>query len=188
MNEFFRPELAYSSFPRAWFEHYTGMDLLLADPILEWAAAYSGATRWSDIAAGVTEPRSLAVLDHAAAFNLRFGVIISAKNQMIGLKRSFLSCARPDREFTDDEIAELADVFEDILSLRSLTANLSAASREVMAMLAIGMSQIEIAMHLGISRDTVKKRIERACTKLGARNAAHALAMAVEGSIVSAYS
>jgi LuxR family transcriptional regulator len=187
MNEFFRPELAYSSFPRAWFEQYSAMDLLLADPVLEWAAVNSGAARWSEIAAETSEPRSIAVLDFAASFNLRFGVILSAKNQMIGLKRSFLSCARPDREFTDEEIADLDATFQELLSLRSLTAKLTRASFEAMRLYALGMSQIEIAFHLGISRETVKKRLERARATLGARNAAHALAMAVEGSIVSAY-
>lgn len=187
MNEFFRPELAYSSFPRAWFEQYSAMDLLLADPVLEWAAVNSGAARWSEIAAETSEPRSIAVLEFAASFNLRFGVILSAKNQMIGLKRSFLSCARPDREFTEEEIADLDGTFQELLSLRSLTAKLTRASFEAMRLYALGMSQIEIAFHLGISRETVKKRLERARATLGARNAAHALAMAVEGSIVSAY-
>lgn len=45
MNEFFRPELAYSALPRAWFEHYTAMDFLPADPVLQWAAAQSGSAR-----------------------------------------------------------------------------------------------------------------------------------------------
>lgn len=187
LNEFCRPELAYSSFPRAWFEHYTAMDFLLVDPVLEWAAANSGSARWSEIAGPSTSPQSVRVLDHAATYNLRYGVILSTKNQMIGLKRSFLSCARPDREFTDDEIRELDVLFHDTLTLRSLTSDLTPACREVMNMLAIGMTQIDIALHLGISRDSVKKRIERACKTLGARNASHALAMAVEGSIVSAY-
>lgn len=187
MNEFFRPELTYSSFPRAWFERYTELDFLPSDPVLEWAAANSGAARWSEIAGRITAPRAIRVLEHAAAYNLRFGVILSTKNRMIGLKRSFLSCARSDREFTNDEIRDLDDLFHDILALRSLTDNLTAASREVMTMLAVGMSQADIALALGISRDSVKKRIERACKALGARNSAHALAMAVEGSIVSAY-
>lgn len=187
LNEFCRPELAYSSFPRAWFEHYTAMDFLLLDPVLEWAAANCGAARWSEIAGPSTPAKSLRVLEHAATYNLRFGVILSTKNQMIGLKRCFLSCARPDREFTDDEIRELDEHFHDALSLRSLTSDLTPACREVMNMLAIGMSQIDIALHLGISRESVKKRIERARKTLGARNASHALAMAVEGSIVSAY-
>jgi LuxR family transcriptional regulator len=187
VNGFFRPELAYSSFPRAWFEHYTVMDFLLLDPVLEWAAANSGAVRWSEIAGPSMSRQSVRVLAHAATYSLRYGVILSTKNQMIGLKRSFLSCARPDREFTDDEIRELDVLFHDTLSLRSLTSDLTPACREVMNMLAIGMTQIDIALHLGISRDSVKKRIERACKTLGARNASHALAMAVEGSIVSAY-
>ena len=187
LNEFFRPELAYSSFPRAWFEHYTEMDFLLLDPVLEWAASHSGNARWSAIVGPAISPKSLQVIEHAASFNLRFGVILSTKNQMLGLKRCFLSCARPDREFTDTEISDLDELFHDALSLRSLTSDLTPACREVMNMLAMGMTQIDIALHLGISRDSVKKRIERACRTLGARNASHALAMAVEGSIVSAY-
>lgn len=187
LNEFCRPELAYSSFPRAWFEHYTAMDFLLHDPVLEWATANSGAARWSEIAAASSSTRSLRVMEHAATYNLRFGVIFSTKNRMIGLKRCFLSCARPDREFIDDEIRELDELFHDALSLRSLTSDLTPACREVMNMLAVGMTQIDIALHLGISRDSVKKRIERACKALGARNASNAIAMAVEGNIVSAY-
>ena len=186
LNEFCRPELAYSSFPRAWFEHYTAMDFLFLDPILEWAAANSGSARWSEVAGPSTPAKSFRVLEHAATYNLRFGAILSTKNQMIGLKRCFLSCARLDREFTDDEIRDLDELFHDALSLRSLTSDLTPACREVMNMLAIGMTQVDIAVHLGISRDSVKKRIERACKTLGAPNASHALAMAAEGSIVGA--
>jgi LuxR family transcriptional regulator len=98
---------------------------------------------------------------HAASHDLKFGAIVSAKNQMIGLRRSFLSCARSDREFTDEEIERIDEIFHEILALRALYAPLTTACHEVMTMLALGMSQIEIANRLGISRDTVKKRIER---------------------------
>lgn len=185
MNEFFRPELAYSSFPRAWFEQYTAMDFMPTDPILAWAAANSGSARWSEIVKGAR--RRPQVLEHAAAYNLRHGVIFSEKNLMIGLNRSFLSCARPDRAFRDTEIAELNELFCEVLALRSLTAKLTPPCREVMALMALGLTQGDAAEKLGISRDTVKKRIERAVKALGARNLANALTIAAQGSIISGY-
>lgn len=187
LNEFFRPELAYSSFPHAWFKYYTEQDFFPCDPVLQWAATHCETARWSEIAATVTAPKSLKVLELAASYNLRFGMLSSMKNLMAGLNRSFLSCARADREFTDDELRELEEIFLDILSLRSLTLSLTPSCREVLALLADGLSQADIALKLGIDRSSVKKRIDRARKALGARSSHNAVARAVRASMVGAF-
>lgn len=53
------------------------------------------------------------------------------------------------------------------------------AELEVMRLVAQGHKDIAIARRLGVAPVTVRRRAQRFCRKLGARNRAHAIAMAV---------
>jgi DNA-binding CsgD family transcriptional regulator len=67
----------------------------------------------------------------------------------------------------------------------SLTA-LTGREREVMALVAGGLSNIEIATQLSLSPHTTKTHINRAMTKLGARDRAQLVVLAYESGLVSA--
>jgi DNA-binding NarL/FixJ family response regulator len=58
-------------------------------------------------------------------------------------------------------------------------ARLTPREREVLSLLIVGESQAEIARTLSISSRTVAKHVEHLVLKLGARNRAHAVAIAV---------
>lgn len=61
----------------------------------------------------------------------------------------------------------------------------TARELEVLAGLAEGKSCKEIAADLVVSRDTVKSHLERLYAKLGARNAAHAVAISLRGGLIT---
>ena len=61
---------------------------------------------------------------------------------------------------------------------------LTAREREVMALAAYGLSNVEIAAHLRLSSATVKTHVARALTKLGVRDRAALIGLAYERGLV----
>ena len=58
--------------------------------------------------------------------------------------------------------------------------------REVLALLATGLSNTEIAEHLAISPATTKTHVGHLLTKLGARDRVHLVILAYQAGIVAA--
>ena len=52
--------------------------------------------------------------------------------------------------------------------------------RETLRLLAAGLTQDEVAASRGVSRQTIKNQVALLCRRLGARNAAHAVARGYE--------
>ncbi len=65
------------------------------------------------------------------------------------------------------------------------TASLSAREREVIQLLADGLTGEEVADRLVLSTETVKTHIRNAMTKLEARNRVHAIALALHAGLIS---
>lgn len=65
-----------------------------------------------------------------------------------------------------------------------LTGDLSAGEREVLELLADGLTTAEVAERLSLSQHTVRSRVKGALAKLGARNREQAIAIAIrEGAV-----
>jgi len=64
-------------------------------------------------------------------------------------------------------------------------ADLTEREREVLLMIARGLSNQELAERLFIAENTVKTHVKRIFTKLGARDRAQAIVMAYEGGLMS---
>jgi PAS domain S-box-containing protein len=63
---------------------------------------------------------------------------------------------------------------------------LTPREREVLALLAEGMTSSEAATHLGLSTETVETHVRRALRKLGARSRTHAVALALRLDLLDA--
>ena len=95
-----------------------------------------------------------------------------------GRKRCFLSMARPDREFTDAEIEIVEAKFTMWCELLLNRASLTEGEIAVLRSFRDGHGQRECAAALNISEATVKQRLSKACTKLGAASRTQAVALA----------
>ena len=74
--------------------------------------------------------------------------------------------------------------FQPPSEVESLAANLTRREHEVLALLAKGMSNPEIAGQLCISRATVKVHISNILSKLGVANRAEAISLAIQNKLV----
>jgi LuxR family transcriptional regulator, quorum-sensing system regulator SdiA len=100
---FTTPAYFFQSYPRPWLEHYSQAGLLLSDPTVSWCFENTGVCRWSDM----DDPAG--VLTQAAEFGMKYGISYTTSN---GGSQSMAGFARPDREYTDAEIAELVCRFD----------------------------------------------------------------------------
>ena len=77
----------------------------------------------------------------------------------------------------------LAPKHREIAAAKAQMRRLSAREREVLSDLSQGLSNKEIAMHLGISPRTVEIHRSNLISKIGAKSSAHAIRIAVRGDI-----
>ena len=179
------PQYYRSTFSQKWQNQYVSNRYALVDPVLYWAAWNEGSTRWSEIRMARALALGDLVLKRATAFGLNYGVIFSHNTPGPGHKKCIFSAARYDREFTVAEISQLETGFYDIVDAVSRTHTLNPGEISVLEGVANGLNQIELAEKLGISKETVKKRLEKARKLLGARNGPQAAAIAVARGIVT---
>ena len=107
------PDFLFQTYPKPWIDTYSEKGYVMADPIVRWGFTETGWIRWSDLA----HLDQVGVLPESKAFGMNFGVAIATDE---GGSRSFAGLARPDREYTDEEIATLTDL---VLTLHAETAS-----------------------------------------------------------------
>lgn len=78
---------------------------------------------------------------------------------------------------------EIGKKQREIAEARAQMKRLSAREREVLSDLSQGLSNKEIALHLGISPRTVEIHRSNLITKIGAKSSAHAIRIAIRGDI-----
>ena len=76
-------------------------------------------------------------------------------------------------------------VAPDQRSIVSVTPRLSRREHEVLSLVADGCDTGEIARALDLAEDTVKKHVLRITGRLGARNRAHAVGIALRAGLIS---
>ncbi len=168
------PLAEHNALPTPWVDLYTRRAFMLDDPVMRWLYGHSGALRWSEI----TLPDPRGVLAAAATFGMRYGVAIAFDDPGPKGLRSFGSFARSDREYTDEEIAQLAERLEWLHVAMAPPTNLTAAELEALRMIKEGMLVKEVADRLGISDGAVKQRLKSARIKLGAKTRSQAISTA----------
>lgn len=174
------PLAEYNRLPQAWVDIYTHNGLMLDDPMVRWAYDHTGAVRWSAITAA--DPRG--VMSRARSHGLTFGAVVSCIDRAGDGQRSYGTFARADREFADDEIAQLLAGVQHLHDTLAPPTNLTRAELEVLRMVRDGLKLREAATLLGITEGAVKQRLKNARLKLGARNGSHAVSLASDAGLI----
>ncbi len=163
-----------NALPADWVEHYTNQRFMLFDPVIRWAYANVGASRWS--ALEVDDPKR--VIAQAQTFGLRYGVTVAVLDSGANAQRSFASFARGDREYTELEIKLLQAFVTRRHNETAPPTNLTRAELEALGMVKDGKRLKEIAYELSVSEGAVKQRLKNAKLKLGAKTGTQAAALA----------
>lgn len=166
--------------PPEWIECYGTRGYVLADPVMNWLYASTGAIRWSEI----DFPDHRNVMDHAAEFGLRYGVAVCCRDTGSHGQRSFGSFCRSDREFEDGEIAALKQNLQSLHDSLVPPSNLTKAELEALGMVKNGLLMKEIADLLNVSEGAVKQRLKNAKFKLNAKTSTHAATMATSYGLI----
>lgn len=167
------PELLHSEFPEEWRTIYEEKNYFMTDPVFYWTLVNKGHRRWSEV--GLPDPRKVG--EKAKKYGLNYGVAFSKR---VHGRRSFMSAARADREFTDDEISQLDSYFTKWMDFVSERPDLSVGELQVLRCLYDGFGQAKTAEKLGIAEATVSKRARSAMKKLKAATRTEAVTKAAE--------
>lgn len=169
-----------NALPEAWVEYYTQHGLMVHDPVIQWVYGHTGAIRWSEIA--LPDPKG--VLADARRFGLAHGAAVSWADESPDCFRSFGTFVRADREFTDDELAELTGIVGRLHAARALAPKVTSAEIEALSLVRDGFLTKEIASRLGVSEGAVKQRLRNIRAKLGAKNGSQAVSIALRRGLI----
>ncbi len=165
---FLSPLMVFQTFNQDWINHYTDNGYVLRDPLVAWAFTTTGTTRWSN----PRIPDPFGIFRKADSFGLHYGITVShgpMKSRTVG------SVARSDREFEEDEIAEIREVVASLHDISEPPRHLTGAQADALRCIADGMRHAAAADHLGISESALKLRLAGARTRLMARTTAEAV-------------
>lgn len=185
--KFAKPDHIYCSWPDSWQSYYLQHNFVIRDPVLHWGIFNTGYIRWSQIDLnGIIKPAYYErVIEAAGEHDLKYGATFISKCDNLTTGSCLLSTARNDREFTDAELELIWEKFTKLISGIRMHTGLTKSETEVLQCLAYGMTQNQISDKLGISRESVKKRIERSRASLKANNTIHAVTIALKRGAIS---
>jgi DNA-binding CsgD family transcriptional regulator len=83
-----------------------------------------------------------------------------------------------------EDMADGRDPMHSHTSICTATLDLSPQQRTVLTLTAMGMAGPDVARALGVSHETVRMHLKRTRARLGARNTAHAVAIALQAGII----
>lgn len=174
-----------NALPPKWAARYAQRGYFVLDPVIRRLFAAPGPCRWSDVPPA-EDP--MGILAQAAAFGLRHGLGLAFRDEEgagpVATQVSFGLFARSDRDFTDSEVAELADRLEAAHRALRPPAGVTRAEREALGMIRAGYLTKEIAAELGVTDGAIKQRLKNAKGKLGANTTAQAACMAADYGLI----
>jgi LuxR family transcriptional regulator len=170
---FAAPLYLRSTFPQSWQDTYREKAYSLRDPVLFWGVSQTGTIRWSE--SKIPDP--FKVMEDAARHGLVYGASASVGKIT---SRSVVGIARDDREFGDDEIAELLEATEGLHAVTEPPADLEPQVIDALRLTSEGYRPAEVAAHLGIEEAELLRRLESAQVTLGAGSTAQAIQLARE--------
>lgn len=170
---FAAPLIQHQTYPGEWSDFYSANAFALRDPTIAWGFSTTGACRWS----ALPIPDPFNILRDAADFGLVFGLTVSFGPIS---SRTIASFARSDREFTDDEIAEISATVRRLHDITEPPESLTKAQKEALRCIAEGDRHAAAAAKLGITESAFKARLISVRERLMARTTAEALQRAKE--------
>lgn len=162
------PLFTHQTYPSLWVNHYNREAYALRDPIIAWGLDRVGTCRWSEI----DIPDPFDILGQAQEFGMNFGIAVSFGPLH---SRTIATASRPDREFTDTEIASFADVIDALHTIYRPPESLTDAQTEALRRIAEGDRYAAAAAKLGISQSAFKARLTAARSSLQARTTVEAI-------------
>lgn len=173
--------LVWSTYPEEWIKRYQSKHYYFFDPVVAWTLTAIGTSRWSEI----TKYKNT-LTNHVMLRAAEYGLAYGATSSQITSKgaRISLSVARHDRELTPGEIVKLENVLSRVKARFEERMELTDSQVETIRMLSEGISQEEIAKLEGVSRDAVKKRVERIRIRLNVKNTTEIVAYSIRNSII----
>lgn len=170
---FSRPLLPRSTFSDEWNQRYSEKTYIVSDPAVVWGMMEVGTIRWSEIAI----PDTMGVFADAADHGLTFGATFATGPRE---SKTFGTCARGDREFTDAELEEIQTIVVEIHGLFDAGPVLKSHQLDALRALAEGLTYDQACESLGISRTALRNRLAGARRALSAENNAEAVRLAID--------
>jgi len=171
------PQILHSEFDPQWRKEYEDKNYFILDPVFYWTITNRGGIRWSEIKL----PDVAKVAHKASEYGMKYGAVFSVRESR---NRSFLTAARPDREFTEPEMDRLNTIFQHCISTLLPTPNLTDKELDTVRSIQSGKTTSEAASDLGISENDVKSALESAMKKLDVKNRPQLIATLVARGLV----
>ena len=168
---FARPLYFRSTYSDAWQEEYARCQYALRDPLVFWGISKTGRVRWSEIAL----PDPFGVMEKARGYGLLFGAVVSCGKLT---SRTIIGISRDDREFTDVEMDDVAEITEGLHQVAEPPAYLAANEHDALRMMDILDDVSRAASKIGITEDALQARLSSAQARLGASTTAEAIRLA----------
>lgn len=179
--------IIFNTYPKAWEERYFANNYLAVDPTVKHGMNSVLPLLWTDD----VMQEAPEFWEDARSFGLGIGMAQSVFDRQGSC--SMLSLSRDSLDFTQTELAEKAPKFSWLSQLihtgmmrlilpkevPETVARLTAREKEVLKLVAAGMTSQVIADRLNLSKRTADFHIEEATTKLGAENRTDAAVKAI---------
>lgn len=184
------PFILMNGWPDAWTERYLEAQHYDQDPLRRHCMSTDQTFSWSEIPKALTgEARAAAVLAEAPAFGLNDGLCVPLHTRFGSGGLSLSGAAIEDTPGMRNMVRLLSfymcEAIERSDRQNSNVAQLTARERDVLSWVAAGATGPEIAITLGISDYTVADHLKNARLKLGTRNNAHSVAVALRTGQIS---
>ena len=160
--------IMFQTYGSRWAEICSAQGYFMCDPLVTWGFAQHSCRRQSALHA--PDPRN--ILPQALPYASNLGV---AASQSPNVARSIAGVARPDREFFDDEIAQISDLVRVLRQEITPPEQLSTAQVEALRLIANGYRHADATTQLAISESALKARLRTARKRLLCRTTAEAI-------------
>lgn len=184
------PFILMNGWPDAWTERYLEAQHYDQDPLRRHCMSTDQTFSWSEIPKTLTsDARAAAVLAEAPAFGLNDGLCVPLHTKFGSGGLSLSGAAIEDTPGMRNMVRLLSfyicEAIERSDKRNTNVAQLTSRERDVLSWVAVGATGPEIAATLGISEYTVADHLKNARLKLGTRNNAHSVAVALRSGQIS---